>query len=156
MVCHRYTGHLYKRCAGYRVGQANSLHLWGAPSVPSFQDTMTRYNIQSLTKSISTMVREFYISYAATIHSTIPKGKKPLAHPRLTETRVSSRQVDTSEITIRRMLFRPEFPAPRSTGESNYRVWQMRYLMVMGDLDCRDISMRWMANLIAEHVPEPA
>lgn len=102
------------------------------------------------------MVREFYISYAATIHSTIPKGKKPLAHPRLTETRVSSRQVDTSEITIRRMLFRPEFPAPRSTGESNYRVWQMRYLMVMGDLDCRDISMRWMANLIAEHVPEPA
>lgn len=102
------------------------------------------------------MVRDFYASYASTIQNTLPKGKKHLSQPRLTETRVRGRRVDISETTIRSMLFGPEFPASRSTTEFYHKVGQMRDLTVIRDPDHRVGLIRWVAELIAEQGPEPA
>lgn len=98
---------------------------------------MIRYKLQWLTKSLkrysSTMVRELYASYVATIHSTLPKRKKPLAQPRLTETKVKGWQVDISETTICRILFGLEFPTPRPIAEFDYTVEQARDFTLIRD-----------------------
>lgn len=98
------------------------------------------------------MVREFYTSYAATVHNTLPKEKKPLAQPKLTNMRVRGQQVDILETSIRRMLFGPAFSTPRSTPEFDYRVGQMRDLLVMRDTVRRASLMSWVAG--AEQGPK--
>lgn len=87
---------------------------------------MSKYRLKWLTKSLnkysSTMVAEFYASYAAIIHLTFSKGKKPFAQPRLTEMRMRVQRVDIFEAIIHHMLFGSKFPTPRSSIEVDYRV----------------------------------
>lgn len=63
-------------------------------SVLGIEDTIKRYGLQWLTKSLRMyspiVVREFYASFATTIQSILSKGKKPLAQPRPMETRLRS------------------------------------------------------------------
>lgn len=63
------------------------------------------------------MVHEFYATYTTTILSTLPK---------VTHTRVRGWKVDISEATIHRILFGPEFLAPRSTAEYDYKLGQTK------------------------------
>lgn len=81
------------------------------------------------------MVRWLYASYTTRVYSTLPKGKKPLARPRLAKTRVRGQQVDILDTTICQILFGQEFSALRSTAVFNYRVGQTKVYLVKRDLE---------------------
>lgn len=81
------------------------------------QDMMICYGLMWLTESLGQytpeLVREFYALYIATIHRSLPNGKKPLTQPRLTEKVVQGRQDDIFDKIIHRMLACPMYSAPR-------------------------------------------
>lgn len=96
------------------------------------------------------MVQEFYAFYATTALSSLPMGKKTLAQPRFTHTRVRGRQVDISETTICYMLFGPVFPAPRSIAKYVRILGKTSDKTQMRDLAQRASLITWVTILIAE------
>lgn len=116
---------------------------------------MIRYKFQYLVgpsgKYSSTIVREFFASFTATILNSLLKGKNPLTQHQLKYTWVRGRQVDNSETTISRILFGPDFPMPKSTIEFVRRLGQTRDTALMRDLDRSTSLMRWVADQITEY-----
>ncbi|KAK4737225.1 hypothetical protein R3W88_000922 [Solanum pinnatisectum] len=63
------------------------------------------------------IVREFYVSYAATIRGSINKRAKPADQPPLEATLVRGCTVDISETTLRRFIYGPANTLPINTAE---------------------------------------
>lgn len=64
--------------------------------------------------------------------------------------------MDIPETTIRSMLFRPKFPAPKSIAKFDHRVGQTRDLHLIRDHNRKADLIRWVFGLIAEQGSEPA
>lgn len=113
---------------------------------------MTMYGLHWVTKSLGKysqmLVRKFYASYAATMHHSLPKGKKPLTQPRLIDIWLRGRWVDISEETIYHMLFDLEYYAPISIVEFDYRVGQTHNLLIMKDLEHQATLIRWVRGIL--------
>lgn len=78
------TGMMYIRMSAIDqpVPYLGSPELLGLDSVPGLQDTIARYRLCWLAATLReyslSMVLDFFVSYAATIPNSLPKGKKPL------------------------------------------------------------------------------
>uniref|UniRef100_M1DUG9 Integrase core domain containing protein n=1 Tax=Solanum tuberosum TaxID=4113 RepID=M1DUG9_SOLTU len=73
-------------------------------TVPTIEELFRRYMCEWITQSLGKfseeMTREFYASYAATVHNDISKQEKPLAQPLLLATFVQKFSIDIFETTI--------------------------------------------------------
>uniref|UniRef100_M1DYJ7 Integrase core domain containing protein n=1 Tax=Solanum tuberosum TaxID=4113 RepID=M1DYJ7_SOLTU len=97
------------------------------------------------------IVREFYASYAATLHGSISKRSNPLAQDPLTSTLVRGYPIDISPATIRRFLYGPTTGHSWSvnTAEFDYRWDIVKSGAFQRNAEQREVVLLWLARYIA-------
>ena len=97
------------------------------------------------------MVREFYVSYAATLRDSITKRSKPLAQDPLTSTMVRGCPVDISPATISHFLYGPTTGHSWSlnTSEFDYRWDIVRSGAFQRNAEQQEAVILWLARYIA-------
>ncbi|KAG5619614.1 hypothetical protein H5410_004832 [Solanum commersonii] len=96
-------------------------------------------------------MREFYVSYAATLRGSISKRSKPLAQDPLTSTLVRGCPVDISPAMIRRFLYGPTAGHSWSLNiaEFDYRWDIVRSGAFQRNSEQREAVILWLARYIA-------
>uniref|UniRef100_M1DAD5 Integrase core domain containing protein n=1 Tax=Solanum tuberosum TaxID=4113 RepID=M1DAD5_SOLTU len=94
------------------------------------------------------IVREFYVSYAATLRGSITKWSKPLAQDPIKSTLVQDCLVDISPATIRHFLYGPTTGHSWSvnTAEFDYRWDIVRSGAFQRNAEQREAVLLWLAR----------
>ncbi|KAG5586410.1 hypothetical protein H5410_046844, partial [Solanum commersonii] len=96
------------------------------------------------------IVREFYVSYAATLQGSISKRWKPLAQDPLTSTLVRGFPVDISPATIRRFLYGPtaSHSWALNTAEFDYRWDIVKSGAFQRNAEQREAVILWLSRVL--------
>uniref|UniRef100_M1DSQ8 Integrase core domain containing protein n=1 Tax=Solanum tuberosum TaxID=4113 RepID=M1DSQ8_SOLTU len=123
-------------------------------TVPDIHQLLNLHKCDWLARDLGTyseeIVRDFYVSYAATLRGSISKRSKPIAQDPLTSTMVRGCPVDISHATISRFLYGPTMGHSWSLNTAEfYYSWDIvRSGAFQRNAEQREVVILWLAKYI--------
>lgn len=112
-------------------------YLTGLGSVSLLQAIFDRYHLGWMTQPIGSyspvLVWELYAFYHAILLLTMPKSRgfmRYIKYPQLEQTLVKGVMIDILEAKIHRVLLRPDYVAPTSIAECDYKLRVIQDILI--------------------------